>query len=223
MAELADDAAATAAQTGGEQASETAAAQSPEQETTAAAVDKSEATPAQDVADTEGAMTSLLESADDVQAEGAPEAYEDFEGENGQKFTPDQVRGFSEAAKELGLSQEKAQKLFAVMAPTARGYLQKNLVEQSNAWAKQSQSDPEFGGDQFKQNSAVIREAYNAYTTPELRAIINGSGLGNHPEVLRMFYRIGKSMQQDHGVTGSASAPSPRRSRYPKSNMVADL
>lgn len=217
MADMAEETLPTA-ETEGTGAPEAAAGEAMAQETAPAAAQTQEA-PAEE------GMTSLLDAASTSEdaEQGAPEAYEAFEGENGQKFDPASVQGFSDVAKELGLSQEKAQKLFSAMAPTARDYLQKGLVAQSNEWAKLSQNDPEYGGMNFKRNAGVIRQAYNAYTTPELRAIINGSGLGNHPEVLRMFYRIGKTMQQDTGVTGEASAPSQKRSRYPNSHMVQDL
>lgn len=155
--------------------------------------------------------------------ESAPEAYQDFEGEGGRKFSPEQVKGFTTAAKELGLTQEKAQKLFSAMMPTAREYLAKDLAEHSQQWAEESKRDPEFGGDALPQSLAIIRQACQAYATPELRKLLNASGLGNHPEVLRHFYRIGKTMQQDNGVAGSASAPAAKRSRYPKSNMVLDI
>lgn len=169
---------------------------------------------------------SLLESGDpkEAQAEGAPEKYENFKGEDGVEFDAEQLKGFTDVARELGLSQEKAQKLFGAMMPTARDYLTQNLQAQTKEWAKATMSDPEVGGADFKAKQGVASAAYKQWATPELRNLLNSAGLGNHPEVVRLFYRIGKGMQQDSGVAGSASSPqnAPRR-RYPKSNMVADM
>lgn len=151
----------------------------------------------------------------------APEAYEPFDID-GQQFSEEQVQGFAATARELGLSQENAQKMFATMVPTAREYLMKDLVAKSKEWASLSAKDPEIGGADFEAKRGIASQAYKHYATPELRAILNGSGLGAHPEVVRLFYRIGKTMQQDTGVTGSASAPAGVRRRYPKSNMVVD-
>lgn len=152
----------------------------------------------------------------------APEAYEPFDID-GQQFSEEQVQGFAATARELGLSQENAQKMFATMVPTARQYLVDDLKAKSQEWASLSEKDPEIGGANFKANVGVANQALKQFATPEFTALLRGSGLGAHPEVVRVFYRIGKAMQQDHGVTGSASAPAGARRRYPKSNMVVDV
>lgn len=189
----------------------------PAQEPTAQATDATEPT-----AD----MPSLLGEADQNDgdqgsAQAAPEAYEPFDVE-GQQFTEAQLEGFAATAKELGLSQENAQKMLAAMVPTARQYLVDDLKAKSHEWASLSEKDPEIGGANFKANVGVANQALKQFATPEFTALLRGSGLGAHPEVVRVFYRIGKAMQQDHGVTGSASAPAGARRRYPKSNMVVD-
>ena len=189
----------------------------PAQESTAQATDSTEPT-----AD----MPSLLgegdqNDGDQEPAQAAPEAYEPFDVE-GQQFTEAQLEGFAATAKELGLSQENAQKMLAAMVPTARQYLVDDLKAKSQEWASLSEKDPEIGGANFKANVGVANSALKQFATPEFTALLRGSGLGAHPEVVRVFYRIGKAMQQDHGVTGSASAPAGARRRYPKSNMVVD-
>lgn len=171
-------------------------------------------------------MPSLLgegdqNDGDQKPAQAAPEAYEPFDVE-GQQFTEAQLEGFAATAKELGLSQENAQKMLAAMVPTARQYLVDDLKAKSQEWASLSEKDPEIGGANFKANVGVANQALKQFATPEFTALLRGSGLGAHPEVVRVFYRIGKAMQQDHGVTGSASAPAGARRRYPKSNMVVD-
>lgn len=150
-----------------------------------------------------------------------PEEYEPF-AIDGQQFSEEQVAGFATTARKLGLSQENAQEMFAAMVPTAREYLVNDLVAKSKEWADATAKDPEIGGANFEANKGIAKQAYARYATPELRAILTGSGLGNHPEVIRLFFRIGKTMQQDSGVTGSASAPATVRRRYPKSNMNPD-
>lgn len=172
-------------------------------------------------------MPSLLgegdqNDGDQETAQAAPEAYEPFDVE-GQQFTEAQLEGFAATAKELGLSQENAQKMLAAMVPTARQYLVDDLKAKSQEWASLSEKDPEIGGANFKANVGVANQALKQFATPEFTALLRGSGLGAHPEVVRVFYRIGKAMQQDHGVTGSASAPAGARRRYPKSNMVVDV
>lgn len=181
--------------------------------------------PATGATEPQEGMPSLLDGGEGEgepkAAPTAPEAYEPFDID-GQQFSEEQVQGFAATARELGLSQENAQKMFATMVPTAREYLMKDLVAKSKEWASLSAKDPEIGGADFEAKRGIASQAYKHYATPELRAILNGSGLGAHPEVVRLFYRIGKTMQQDTGVTGSASAPAGVRRRYPKSNMIVD-
>lgn len=167
---------------------------------------------------------SILDSGEtDTAPAGAPEAYDVFKDSDGNEYGADQVAAFAEVAKELNLTQESAQKVFGAMVPAAREYLQKDLVAKAKGWAEATKSDPEIGGANFKVNKGIAASAYRQYATPELRAILGASGLSNHPEVVRLFLRIGKSMQQDHGVAGSASSPAMKRRRYPNSNMVADM
>lgn len=155
-------------------------------------------------------------------AQGAPETYQSFKLENGQEYAPEQVEAFTQTAKELGLSQEKAQKLFSSMEGTTKQVLAEKVTGYAKRWAEESKADPEFGGEKFNENMAIAGKAFDAYATPKLRKILDASGLGNCPEVIRMFFRIGKGMQQDHGVKGEASAPAARAPHYAKSNMVED-
>ena len=42
-------------------------------------------------------------------------------------------------------------------------------------------------------------------STPELVAALDSTGLGNHPELVRMCVRIGKAMREDTFHTGSGT------------------
>lgn len=173
----------------------------------------------------EGGMPDVLgETGDGKPAEdtGAPEQYTAFRLEDSD-VAPEEVQGFTDAAREMGLSQEKAQKMFETLAPAARQYAQKQLVGYANQWREALVSDKEFGGAQFKANLAIAGEGYRRYASEGLRTILKASGLSNHPEVVRHFYRLGKALQQDKGVAGHASAPAAPPKRYPNSNMVEDF
>lgn len=155
-------------------------------------------------------------------AQSAPETYEAFRDVNGNEYTPESVQQFADAAKSVGLSQENAQRLFEAMVPTARAHMMNDLRSKAEQWALDCEKDPEIGGANFGANKAVAISGYREFATPELRTILNASGLGNHPEVVRHFFRLGKTLQQDSGVHGNASANPPKRRRYPNSNMVVD-
>lgn len=150
--------------------------------------------------------------------EPVPEKYEAFKDSEGNSYDPEQVADFAAVAKELGLSQEKAQKMFGVMRPAADKYVREEHMKRVEGWVKASQEDKEFGGSGFKANLGVAAKAYKEFATPELRQLLDQSGLGNHPEMIRLFYRIGQKVSQDTGVTG-AGAPEPKRRMFPNSNM----
>jgi hypothetical protein len=72
-------------------------------------------------------------------------------------------------------------------------------------WRQQATTDKEFGGDQLNANLAVAKKAMDAFGTPELTKLLNESGLGNHPEVIRVFYRAGKAISEDGFVSGQST------------------
>lgn len=152
--------------------------------------------------------------------QGAPESYE-FKAPEGKEFSPEVLGAFSEAAKELGLTQEAAQAMLDKIAP-AFAERQTQAVEAARAqWATDSRSDKEFGGDKLDENLATAKKAFETFGTPELRTLLNESGLGNHPEIIRAFYRAGKAISEDRVVTGQGggAAQNDARKLYAASNM----
>lgn len=147
-----------------------------------------------------------------------PEAYADFEGGDGKAIPAASLGGFTEVAKELGLSQAKAQKLVSALRPTVDGYINQSAEKYGREWAERVKADKELGGADFDKKLAVAVSAYKNFSTPELQKMLEATRLGNHPEVIRMFYRIGTAMSQDTGVAGSG-APVAKRRIYPNSNM----
>ena len=42
------------------------------------------------------------------------------------------------------------------------------------------------------------------FATPELKKALNETGFGNHPELVRLFVKIGKSLSEDSFTTKGA-------------------
>lgn len=166
--------------------------------------------------------------ADDGKPVGAPEQYEAFAAPEGVTLDDAVLTDFQGVAKEMGLSQEAAQALIDKMAPTIAKQNQAqldNLTKQVRAeWVDSSKADKEFGGDKLDENLAVAKRAWETYGTPELTQLLNDSGLGDHPEVIRWAYRVGKTISPDsrHVSGGNPdSAGKDARSFYPNSNHAA--
>ena len=147
-----------------------------------------------------------------------PEKYEFTMPENVQ-MDEGAVNAFSEFAKEAGLSQEAAQKMIDKMAPAMQARQAEALNAARESWGESSKTDKEFGGEKLNENLSVAKKAMDAFGTPELRTLLNESGLGNHPEIIRAFYRAGKSISEDRfvpsGAGGRTGGKDPASSLYP--------
>lgn len=139
----------------------------------------------------------------------APEKYE-FTAPEGRQFDAEVLSTFSEIAKELDLSQEGAQKVLDKMAPKMMERQAAQLEAIRTQWADASKSDAEFGGDKIGENLSVAKKALDSFGTNELRTLLNESGLGNHPEIIRFMYRAGKAISEDRYVGSSSGNQSAR-------------
>ena len=152
--------------------------------------------------------------------QGAPEAYE-FTPAEGFEFDPHTIAAFSEVAKELNLPQADAQKVLDKMAPAMAEKQQAQMEEIRNEWAESAKTDKEFGGDKLPESLASAKKALDAFGSPELKTLLNESGLGNHPDLIRFMVRAGQAISEDGFVSGArgANSSASAQSLYSKSNM----
>jgi hypothetical protein len=136
---------------------------------------------------------------------GAPEAYE-FKAIEGREFDPEVLTTFSDVAKELNMPQEAAQKMLDKIAPKIQERQMQQLEAVRSEWAQSSQQDKEFGGEALKENLAVAKKSLDAFGTPELRSLLEVSGLGNHPEIIRFMFKAGKAISEDRYVGSSSGS-----------------
>lgn len=146
-----------------------------------------------------------------------PEQYE-FKPPEGVEFDEATIGVYAEAAREAGLSQQAADIVLNKIAPHLAQQQAARLAEARNDWARQSRADAEFGGGKLDENLAVAKKAVEALASPDLKTLLEQSGLGNHPEIIRLFYRAGRSLSQDAFVGGKAAQMN-AQSIFPKSNM----
>ena len=136
---------------------------------------------------------------------GAPEAYEDFTAPEGVQLDTTTVEDLKGLAKELNLDQGTAQKVADLLGKQAQAKdtaLASEISRVSNEWVEQVKADPEIGGDKLNENLATARQAMEATTTPQLRALLQRTGLGNNPEVIRHFLKIAPAFAEDKHVPG---------------------
>lgn len=110
------------------------------------------------------------------------------------------VGALKAVAKEYGLKSEGAQKLvdaYAKAQQTAHERDRETWAQQVKGWETELKSDKEFGGAQFEANQLAARKAVERFGSPALRSFLKDSGLGNHPELVRAFARVGKALSED--------------------------
>lgn len=166
------------------------------------------------------ASTEVKEPEGDKKPEGAPESY-DFKAPDGASFDSAVVASFSEVAKELNLSQDAAQKILDKVAPVMQTRQAEALEAARNEWASSARADKEFGGDKLAENLGVAKKALDTFGSPELRTLLNETGLGNHPELIRLMYRAGKAISEDRFVgsqQGGAAPRDPAKVLFPNMN-----
>ena len=148
---------------------------------------------------------------------GAPEKYE-FNAEVAdapQKLDPEVLTAFGDVAKELDLPQEDAQKVLDKVAPVIQERQAKMLEQVRADWANESQTDEEFGGEALNENLNVAKQALDAFGTDAFKSLLQETGFGNHPEIIRFMYRAGKAISEDSYV-GNSEGANPRGSNIPK-------
>ena len=142
----------------------------------------------------------------DAKTDGAPEKYE-LALPDGVQMDEAGINAFTEVARELNLTQEAAQKVLEKMAPAMAQRQSEAIAQVRNEWAESARGDKEFGGEQLAENLSVAKKALDTFGTPELRTLLNESGLGNHPEIIRAFFRAGKAISEDKFVPAGNGSP----------------
>ncbi|HGV3510057.1 TPA: peptidase [Klebsiella michiganensis] len=150
----------------------------------------------------------------EVKAE-VPEKYE-FTAPEGTELDSKAVELFEPVARELGLSNDQAQKL-AGLWPQLQEQMQQRQAEswgqQVEKWAADTKADKEIGGEKLTVSVGHAQKALDTFASKEFREFLDSTGLGNHPEMVRAFAKVGKLMSEDSFVTGQGNGS-------PKNDLV---
>ena len=133
----------------------------------------------------------------------APEAYT-FTAPEGIELDSAAVEQFSVLAKELKLSGPDAQRVADIGAAMIQRQAEQQVAT-VKGWISESKTDKEFGGDAFDSNMSVARKAIDTFGSEKLKAAMESSGLGNHPEFVRFAFKVGKAISEGTFVKSGAS------------------
>lgn len=137
----------------------------------------------------------------------APEHYE-FAVPEGVTLDAEVMTAFEGVARELDLPKGKAQSVIDKVAPVIAARQTAAFEAVKTDWGNQAKADKEFGGGALDANLATAKLALDEHFSPEFKNYLETTGLGNHPEMIRGLYRIGKTLAQDGAVRGRQASHS---------------
>jgi hypothetical protein len=124
-------------------------------------------------------------------------------------LSTEHVEGLAGFAKQHQLSPTAAQAMLDREhgRMVAQMEAQKKAYQDEHAgWLTAVKADPEVGGDNLATNAELAKRATKRFASPELQNMLDTTGLGDHPEVLRLFLRLGKAMADDKVMVGTGGS-----------------
>jgi hypothetical protein len=152
-----------------------------------------------------------------VQLPQEGESRDNFYNQIGRPETPDgynfgtepgdnRLDFFKDAVHKIGLTQDQATNMLQLYAAVENE--QSKASDKANAdFAVESQIElkREWGVD-YDSKIDMAQRAFAQFATPEFSKIMDETGIGNHPELLKAFSKVGEAMGDDKLVVGSGRA-----------------
>lgn len=133
----------------------------------------------------------------------APEGLGDYQGDF-DAFAQDMdawLKANPDADARAALAEAAARQARSVT--DAKGKMAEQHAAQVAQWEKDAKSDPVIGGAKYDENIATALKGVAAVADPEFRALMDQTGLGNHPAVIRAFLKVGQQIADTPVVKGT--------------------
>jgi len=148
-----------------------------------------------------------LEAEAAAKAAAAAEIVYEFKAPEGMTLDKAQVDEFTAIAKELKLPADKAQ---AVVDLAIKAEIQRveAFEAQKAQWADEIKNDKALGGDKLEETLATAKKVYSLLPAAEaesFKAMLNESGYGNHPSMVRLLHAVGTALSEDKFVPGGTA------------------
>jgi len=150
------------------------------------------------------------EPANQEPTDGAPETYTDFNFPEGVQVDDALMSEATKVFKELGLSQESAQRVVDLQIGAIQSH-QDSVIKTMDGWEAELKADKDFGGDNFDENISVAKNGVDKLNIEGLSDFLERSGLGSNPFIVKAFWAIGKMMKEDS--PGAGNPPNQEKSR----------
>lgn len=142
-----------------------------------------------------------------TEAKPTEEVVYDFKAPEGIELDAASLDEFKAIAKDLKLPKDAAQKVVDLAAKREQARAEA-FAKQVEDWANTVKADPELGK---AENLAAARKVVDAFGDDEIKSLLNSTGMGNHPAVVRFMVKASKLISEDRIVTGKADAEPARK------------
>lgn len=133
---------------------------------------------------------------------------------DGVQATPEDAQIFKDVARELDLSQEKAQKLYSFSIEKITAINQQKLLAAQKKWEQAVYNDPELGGPNITQTSRNVKLALKNYGNSTFSKLMQVTGLGSHPAVVKMLNDVGAGIGNDQTFINGETRPKAQREPF---------
>lgn len=144
---------------------------------------------------------------------------------DGSELDADAVEKTATLARELGLSQEAAAKVFdhlqgtvgARVASRVKDYEPGGPVwqKQVSEWEAEALKDADIGGtpEALQENVKAAKQVLNKYFDKSVTEFLSTTGLGSHPGVIKGFAKLKAAFKEGTLVKSKDDAPAPKKDR----------
>jgi hypothetical protein len=132
------------------------------------------------------------------------------------------VDSVEKVARELGLPQDRAQKLIDTLLPTTHRMGQEHLAAMVSDWESQIANHKELGGAKLDESRATVRQAVEKLDpSGALQQFLESPFQpGKHPALFAALHKVGQLMQPD-GFVASRRGPSSGADQSPDDSTLA--
>lgn len=121
-------------------------------------------------------------------------------------------------AKAAGLTKEEAEGMLETKDQTARNVIARQnaaYAAEKKTWPDIASKDPEIGGENYARNIEQAARAWQKLASPKLQELCDEkhSGLGSHPELIRLMVRVSRIISEDRLVLGTTGAVPSKKSK----------
>ena len=116
------------------------------------------------------------------------------------------LKNLNAMCKDAKLSKAQGEAVLRYMAGNYTAWQEQQLQTRQD-WLAEFRADKTFGGDKYDASVAEARKALATFDEDgKIRGLLESSGYGDNPDVLRIFARVGRALGEDKLVRGDAGA-----------------